>query len=243
MNEMLYHINRLRGYSHFLSTLRLRRRQQSDAVGERISYHAFDDLGIPGLFNLAPLIGRYHFPNLRGLRVLDVGCASGFFSRYFAQQGADVVGVDIDTTAATKIRRVSEPKWIISDSNAFAIPFENDFDLVFCGSLLLHVFDPVRLIEILHRCLKPGGRFVLCTAALPSRRPEMRLYARETIRSETSTDDALWWISEKAQVNMLRNVGFNTTKKVDSFVLHSTRFACEQGYYCSLRHNVYQACK
>jgi 2-polyprenyl-3-methyl-5-hydroxy-6-metoxy-1,4-benzoquinol methylase len=241
--ELIYQLNKLRGHSHFASNVRLRSRKLPDAVGERISYHEFADLGIPGLFNVEPLLPRYHFPELRGRKVLDVGCATGFFSRYFSQQGAHVTSVDVDTTAVKKINHTQRIGLQIVEANCFDLDYCNHFDVVFCGSLLLHVFNPVGLAEIFHRALHPGGTFVLATGALPSRRPEIRLYARQTVRTETSTDDALWWISEKAQINMLLNAGFSRASTVDSFILASTRYACAQGYCCALRHNVYQATK
>jgi len=60
-------------------------------------YHTFEfDSGhvIPGMYNIGVDISDYRFPILSGKRVLDVGPASGWFSAYFEQEGAEVTAVE-----------------------------------------------------------------------------------------------------------------------------------------------------
>jgi hypothetical protein len=91
--------------------------------------------------------------------------------------------------------------------------------------------------------LKPGGLLVIASAALPSRKPEILVYPRRQLRSETSTDEAIWWMSASAMLTMLENEGFEKSSKVGAFILASTRYACARGYRCSLRHHIYHAIK
>jgi len=62
-------------------------------------YHSFSfDTGetIRGQDDVGADINGYEFPrSMAGLRVLDVGTASGWFVFYFEQQGASVTAVDV----------------------------------------------------------------------------------------------------------------------------------------------------
>lgn len=61
-------------------------------------YHSFrfgNDVGVVGDYDLAADIQHYPFPaRMDGMRVLDIGPASGWFSFYFEQLGADVTVVE-----------------------------------------------------------------------------------------------------------------------------------------------------
>jgi tRNA (mo5U34)-methyltransferase len=62
-------------------------------------YHTIDlgnGLVTPGSFDHRPYLAAYGFPaDMRGMKVLDVGRASGFFSFEFERRGADVLGVEL----------------------------------------------------------------------------------------------------------------------------------------------------
>jgi len=67
-------------------------------------YHTVDlpgDLITPGLYDLRDSVPNFHFPqDMRGMRVLDVGTATGFFAFEFARRGAQVTAVDIPSLYA-----------------------------------------------------------------------------------------------------------------------------------------------
>jgi 2-polyprenyl-3-methyl-5-hydroxy-6-metoxy-1,4-benzoquinol methylase len=246
VNEAIYQLNRLRGLSHFAGQIRTAKSAvdvKGTAEPRQMSYHTFRELGIEGIFDLEPHLPEYHFPTLTGKKVIDVGCATGFFSRHFAKNGAVVTAVDIDTGGVRKTNEREKLGLNILEMNCFDMKFENEFDMVFCGSLLLHVLYPMELLRLLKRAVKPGGKLVIASAALRSKGPEIRVYSRRELRSETSTDEAIWWISAAAQLTMLENEGFEKCEKVGTFILASTRYACSQGYRASLLHNVYHATK
>jgi len=66
-----------------------------------------------------------------GARVLDVGCATGYYSAIFASLGYDVVGIDISETGIRKAREMY-PDIRFEVQDATALPYgEGMFDLVF----------------------------------------------------------------------------------------------------------------
>ncbi len=59
------------------------------------SYYFSNGYEIRGDYNIGADIANYGFPaSMAGMKVLDIGSGSGWFSTYFAQQGAEVTAVD-----------------------------------------------------------------------------------------------------------------------------------------------------
>jgi tRNA (mo5U34)-methyltransferase len=60
-----------------------------------------DGLITPGQYDFRQTIAEFSFPrDMRGLRVLDVGSATGFFAFDFARRGAQVISVELPTLEA-----------------------------------------------------------------------------------------------------------------------------------------------
>jgi tRNA (mo5U34)-methyltransferase len=66
-------------------------------------YHTVDlgkGIVTPGDYDYRASLSNYRFPdNMRGMRVLDVGSATGFFAFEFERRGADVVSVELPSIA------------------------------------------------------------------------------------------------------------------------------------------------
>ena len=107
------------------------------------------DLGAP----LVELLG-----DVKGQRVLDVGCGDGALTERLVAAGADVVGIDSspEMVAAARARGI--------DARALSVvelSFDREFDAVFSNAALHWVHDADRAIASMAAALKPGGRFVV----------------------------------------------------------------------------------
>ncbi len=111
-------------------------------------------------------------PSLEGLRLLDLGCGKGRFSRRLQAKGARVTGLDISASmleAAEGFDRVR--------GSARRLPFAgSSFDAVVAVEVFEHLapegIDPV--CQEVSRVLAPGGTFVLIDKnlhALDAQRP------------------------------------------------------------------------
>ncbi len=109
--------------------------------------------------------------DVSGLRVLDLACGDGIYSRQLKAMGAaEVVGVDI-SSGMIDIARLEENQkplgieYLCSDAKDIAnLPgFIAGFDLI-VGAYLFH-YAPneqvlLQMCSAVHQCLKPAGRFV-----------------------------------------------------------------------------------
>jgi SAM-dependent methyltransferase len=88
-----------------------------------------------------------------GKKLLDLGSGIAGYALIFAQQGAQVFCLDLQP-----VQIKSPDNIVIVRGDALAIPFGRDqFDFIFCASLIEHVHDPLRLLNEVERSLKPGG--------------------------------------------------------------------------------------
>lgn len=103
--------------------------------------------------------------DLRGKKVLEVGCGLGFFTAWFAAQGADTLGVDVDRGALAFVSREYQIPTRLVDADREELP-EGPFDVVFVGEVLEHMADPEGLMRKVAAVLAPSGCAVVTTPAL-----------------------------------------------------------------------------
>jgi SAM-dependent methyltransferase len=130
-----------------------------------------------------------HLGDVRGLRVLDLGCGHGGESLELVKRGAVAVGIDISPSYVERARARARSRdlpgerlqFCIMDAHALAFA-DGSFDLV-AGRGILHHLDLSQSLGEIRRVLKPGGRalFVEPLAA----NPLLRLFRALTPRART----------------------------------------------------------
>ncbi|MGK7938737.1 MAG: class I SAM-dependent methyltransferase [Crocosphaera sp.] len=105
--------------------------------------------------------------NLKGKKVLDLGCGDGFYTRNFKEKGAKkVVGVDISKAMIQLAKEVENKQplgieYLLRD--ATSLGSLDAFDLVTSSYLLNHASSGKELLlfcETIAKNLKFGGRFI-----------------------------------------------------------------------------------
>jgi len=100
--------------------------------------------------------------NLAGLRTLDLGCGSGWFSQRALERGAQVTSLDISLSLVRTTHRRARTQAVTAD--ALHTPFASgSFDLVVSSETLEHLEKPECGIWEIERLLAPGGIVVLTT--------------------------------------------------------------------------------
>ncbi len=131
----------------------------------------------PGWFDLRPVVDQLPWPNVRGKRCLDIGTFDGYFAFELERRGAaEVVAVDVEDHLAWDWPPDYRDRDLARDPGFSGPPkgagfrlladlmgskvqwrpcsiYDLDpdelglFDVVVCGSLLLHLRDPLRALE------------------------------------------------------------------------------------------------
>jgi len=104
-------------------------------------------------------------PSRNDLKVVDLGCGTGFFTNILAGRYQQVCGVDLSKNMLTYAKSKSSHhniEWIEAD--AYKLPFDdNSVDLVY-SNLMIQWCDPLSdLLNEITRVLKPGGLFIFST--------------------------------------------------------------------------------
>lgn len=129
------------------------------------SFDEFHNGGLEGTRELASLTGMKP-----GMSVLDVGSGIGGPARTLAAEfGCNVIGIDITeefvSTAQTLTELLEMTKQVsFRHASALEMPFQaNYFDAAWSQNVLMNIPDVGKLMQELHRVLRPGGRFVFQT--------------------------------------------------------------------------------
>ena len=109
------------------------------------------------------LINQYQNPESEH-SLLDIGCGEGFGLQYFATQGFSVTGLDFSNAGICMHNPDFEGHVEVGDlfdliSNKIDSSFK--YDVVLLQNVLEHVLEPLQLLSIIKRLLKPHGLVVI----------------------------------------------------------------------------------
>ena len=205
-------------------------------------YHTIDlgdGLVTDGRYDHRPFLERYRLPQrLDGKTVLDIGAASGFFSFECERRGADVTAADLpawfdhdfgpnyvpDQDPESGQGYLHQPFELAAEILASTVKRKTIniydispqtvglFDIVFCGSLLIHLTDPVKALWNIASVTRE--RAIIATVIDPA----LADYAVATLIGHDAGDS--WWIPSRTTLElMVVSAGFAAVDWVDELTL------------------------
>ncbi len=141
-----------------------------------------EEIGKLGMYELQGYIGAMNSPTFGGwrgtntlieklnmgekkkLKLLEVGCSTGYITRYIAQQyDCEIIGIDLSEVlleiAREEALELNLTNVSFQKGNAENLPFSDDsFDIVYGEAITALVPDPLKVINEYRRVLKPGGK-------------------------------------------------------------------------------------
>ena len=134
--------------------------------------------------------------NIKGKRILDLGCGPGIYAKILFQKGALIKGTDI-SDKEVEIARRENPQIEFSIGNAENMIYQNgEFDIVLATLVLEYFKDWSKILREIRRVLKKKGLFIFsmgnpvsnCIRINSKKRAELR---REYFK-EAKTKSK-WW--------------------------------------------------
>lgn len=227
-------------------------------LGHYYWYHTVDlgnGIVTPGDYDYRDSLSAFKFPkDMQGMKVLDVGSATGFFTFEFERRGANVIAVDLPSlydwdiihdekdnvlsrmmtnhNATTldelhykhikgpfdfcKTLKKSSAKRIFS--SIYNLKLEmlggQQFDLVFLGDILLHLFSPFKALDVIAPLCK--HTLVIASGIFPGSNdiPIMRFLGTVSKKG----DHRSWWhFNQRCIQEMVLRVGFTDISMVGSY--------------------------
>jgi tRNA (mo5U34)-methyltransferase len=198
-----------------------------------------------GWFDLRPIVDRLPWPDLNGRRCLDVGPWDGFLSFEMERRGAaEVVALDIgsheewDWPAVARHRGPEAMRQMAGvevgagfrtareilgsrvervESNVYSLSPEEFgmFDFIVCGSLMLHLRDPVAALEAIRSVC--AGTFMSAEEV----RVGLTIRARRRPLAEFRAGERCqWWIPNVAgHRRMVGSAGFEIQQAIRPYVI------------------------
>ena len=212
---------------------------------QEISWYHTLELGegcvTEGMFDLRPLVDRYGLPErMEGMRALDVGTWDGFWAFEMERRGAEVVALDLDDDRALDYPANRRPTAFpdAPRSSGFRLAREalgssvervdcsiydarpeelGTFDLVFCGSVIIHLRDQVLALERIAGLCR--GTFVSVEAY--DRLTDLLPFPVARYRAHREAAVVFWEPNVRAWKAMLRTSGFARVEELDRFDLRA----------------------
>lgn len=98
-----------------------------------------------------------------GTRLLDVGCATGFFLEAAEAEGFDVHGVEFSPVAISLARPDIREQIVCGDVNALISQSAAKFDVVTAFDIIEHVQNPGKFLADIREVLNTGGILTMST--------------------------------------------------------------------------------
>jgi tRNA (mo5U34)-methyltransferase len=207
-------------------------------------YHVLDLPGwtTPGWFDLRAEVPRYGLPDdLTGRRALDVGTWDGFWAFELERRGAQVVALDLDderkldwpprrrperfnelprgegfrlakAALGSSVERIDGSVYEVGPGD-----LGGPFDLVLCGSVLIHLRDQLLALQRIAELTAPGGTLV--TAEAHWRAGGLLPFACSRYRADRPSDVVFWEPNVRAWRRMLWSAGFDEVREHGRFTM------------------------
>lgn len=193
------------------------------AGGTYHKLHLGNGLVIHGDYDMTKYVNYYNLPvSLKGKTVLDIGTSSGYFALECARRGGQVTAINIWEGPLlsrlvkfmnTDVRYVKKSIYEL-DTNF------GQFDLVVCGSLLLHLPDPFGAIQKIRSVCR--GQAIVSTSCTPDSmtnpRPVCEFVGLKALGGDYCT---YWSVGAVALRNMFLLSGFSRVENELHFTLIS----------------------
>jgi ubiquinone/menaquinone biosynthesis C-methylase UbiE len=160
----------------------------------------------------------------KGSKIVDIGCAQGNYSISLAEQGYEVIGIDIRPNflkyARLKLEDIGKNNMHFCVGDAKNLSYSGDaFDCVLLLEIIEHISEPEKVLLEARRVLKEDGFLVFSTVnknRVKSKSMSFNDFRQKkdkgnitTITDTARGDEHLFELTEKECIDLLNSCGFN----------------------------------
>lgn len=148
-----------------------------------------------------------YVPETPGQRILDLGCGTGILTQALAGKGNLVLGIDSSADMICKARALY-PDLSFEVADACALPWCEEFDIVFSNAVFHWITRPRLLLQNVWKVLKPGGKLV-CEFGAEGNVGRIRSAMEGALRRRGLTcENPFYFPSEEEYRQLLTREGF-----------------------------------
>jgi len=179
--------------------------------------------------------------DVKGKRILDVGCAQGVYLDIIAKMGGAVAGQDICASSVNAASRVLRNNGFNADmkvGDATKLLFDdNSFDGIISADFFEHITygEKVKVISEAYRVLKPGGVFTIKTPNLDYLKATLLMKKILAVLKFKSPFNI--YIAHTRDNPSSRHYGLTTYKELETLLVNNMFHFPKTTYYHLLRKN------
>lgn len=175
----------------------------------------FENYEVPDPLRIEKVINfiRKYFSKVRGLNILDCGVSKGGVSDKLSKEDAHCFGVDINP------RHLKGVKIIQADLNKGIPKFGVEFDVIFAGEIIEHLFDDSKFIRQCYKFLKPRGVLIVTVPNLVSLVNRLlMLFGAMPLVAYAAAPFHYHFYNRKKLKNIISREGFEVLKTTSSYL-------------------------
>ena len=136
-----------------------------DSIAEIYLAHTERPNSWNNLYERPYMLSKIH--SLQNKNVLDIGCGSGFYTKYALEKGANVTAIDASKAMIERLSSlIKSPKLqlVCADiSKSLSFLDSESFDCIICSLVLHYVEDWEPLLSELYRVMRKNGELIIST--------------------------------------------------------------------------------
>jgi len=152
-----------------------------------------------------------------GSKVLDIGCATGYFAKELLKKNCEAWGVDFDEKAVTKANKYCFKTAVCNFDEMKTLPWPKDyFDFILILDVIEHLSHPERIISAIKPHLKKGGRVIVSVPNVAHAQIRYQLCLGKFEYTSTGIMDKthVHFYTRKSFLDTLKQLGLETKKLI-----------------------------